>query len=245
MGHRIFLAGAAGAIGRRLIPLLREAGHHVVGTTRTAANADILIALGAEPLIVDVFDAAALTRAATEARPDIVIHQLTDLPRGLDPARLSEGVRRNARIRTEGTQNLVEAAVAAGARRLVAQSIAWAYAPGPEPHNETDPLDLDAEGSRAVSVGGIDALETLVLNSYPLEGIVLRYGQLYGPGTGTDERPGASPLHVDAAAYAALLALDRGAAGIFNIAEPNRRVSTEKARTELSWDPAFRSPSPA
>jgi len=242
MSHRILLAGATGAIGRRLTPLLVASGHHVVGTTRSAGKADELRGLGAEPAIVDVFDADALMQVVIAAKPAIVIHQLTDLPRGLDPARMDEAIRRNARLRNDGTRNLVQAAIAAGARRLIAQSIAWAYAPGPEPHAESDPLDTDAEGIRKVSVGGIAALERLALESPPLEGIVLRYGQLYGPGTGTDAPTGASPVHVDAAAWAALLAVDRGAAGIYNVAEPNACASTDKVRAALGWQPDFRLP---
>lgn len=234
MSYRIFLAGATGVIGRRLAAMLREAGHTVIGTTRSPAKSDALRAIGVEPVVVDVFDAEALARAVAAAKPEIVIHQLTDLPRGLDPAKMDDAIRRNARLRTEGTRHLVDAAVAAGARRLIAQSIAWAYAPGVEPHAESDPLDIGAHGMRAVSVGGIVALERAVLDA-PLEGIVLRYGQLYGPGTGTDAPAGASPVHVDAAARAALLAIDRGAPGVYNIAEPNPHVSTQKAEAELGW----------
>lgn len=234
MHQRIFLAGATGVIGRRLAVLLRDAGHDVTGTTRDASKAEALRAIGVEPVVVDVFDADALARAVADARPAIVIHQLTDLPRGLDPAKMDEAIRRNARLRTEGTRNLVAAAVAAGARRLIAQSIAWAYAPGPEPHAEDDPLDVDAQGLRGVSVGGIVALERAVLDA-PLEGIVLRYGQLYGHGTGTDAPTGASPVHVDAAANAALLAIDHGVRGVYNIAEPNPHVSTAKAEKALGW----------
>jgi nucleoside-diphosphate-sugar epimerase len=240
MGHRIFLAGASGAIGRRLAPLLKEAGHHTFGTTRFETKADELRGLGVEPVVVDVFDASALARALTGVRPDVVIHQLTDLPPGLDPSRMGEAIIRNARIRDEGTGNLVRAAIAAGARRLVAQSIAWAYRAGPEPHSESDPLDTEAEGNRGISVRGVIALEAWTLNSPPLAGVVLRYGQLYGPGTGADAATGSAPVHVDAAAHAALLAVDRGAPGPFNIAEPNAQVATERARTELGWDAAFR-----
>ena len=241
MGHHIFLAGASGAIGQRLIPQLLAAGHQVTGTTRNADKAEKLLALGVEPFVVDVFDADALSRAMGATRPDIVVHQLTDLPSGLDPSRMGEAIVRNARIRNEGTRNLVAAAVASGVRRMVAQSIAWAYAPGPEPHREADPLDGGASGNRGISVGGVIALENSVLNA-PFAGIVLRYGQLYGPGTGTDTAAGASPVHVDAAAYAALLAIDRGAPGAFNVAEPNQAVSTQKAVEELGWRADFRLP---
>ena len=242
MTHRIFLAGASGAIGQRLIPLLRGAGHHVAGTTRTAGKAAMLRALGAEPVVVDVFDADRLTRAVTAAKPDIVIHQLTDLPPALDPALMPKAIGRNSRIRDEGTRNLVAAAIAARARRLIAQSIAWMYAPGPQPHGEDDPLDHGAEGGRAITLAGVIALETQTLQSPPLDGIVLRYGQLYGPGTGSDEPRAPAPLHVDAAAHAALLAIDRGTPGIYNIAEPNELVATDKARRELGWEAGFRLP---
>ncbi|MBZ9922397.1 NAD(P)-dependent oxidoreductase [Mesorhizobium sp. BR1-1-7] len=241
MAYRIFLAGAAGAVGQRLIPQLLAAGHQVTGTTRNADKAARLERLGVEPVRVDVFDARALSRAMLGARPDMVIHQLTDLRAGLDPSRMGEAVVRNARVRDEGTRNLVAAAAASGVRRLIAQSIAWAYAPGQQPYTESDPLDADAEGNRGISVRGVISLETTVLNG-PFAGVVLRYGQLYGPGTGTEAAGGASPLHVDAAAYAALLALDKGAPGIFNVAEPNEAVSTRKAVEELGWRADFRLP---
>lgn len=241
MATRILLAGASGVVGRRLLPLLRDAGHEVFGTTRSPANAERLRALGAEPVVVDVFDAAALSRAVANARPEVVIHQLTDLPDRLDPGQMAEAIPRNARIRDEGTRNLIAAARAAGARRLIAQSIAWLYAPGPEPHGEDDPLQ-PPEGARAVTVGGVLALERQVQGASPLVGIVLRYGQFYGPDTGTDAPAGAAPLHVDAAAYAALLAVERGAAGVYNVAEPNAYASTEKVRRELGWRDDFRLP---
>ena len=241
-GHRIFLAGASGAVGSRLTPLLLSAGHYVCGTTRSRAKADALRLLGAEPVVVDVFDAAALSCAVAAARPDIVIHQLTDLPKDLDPRQMSAAMIRTARLRSEGTRNLVRAAIAAGARRLVAQSIAWAYAPGAEPHAETDPLDAGAEGDGRINVQGLIALEDLTLKSPPLEGVVLRYGQLYGPGTASDRPSNHAPVHVDAAAYAALLAIDHGDPGIYNIAQSNRHVATEKARVELGWTPDFRLP---
>ena len=242
MNHRIFLAGATGAIGQRLVPLLRAAGHHVAGTTRFEAKAATLRALGAEPVVVDVFDADALKQAVLAAKPDIVIHQLTDLPPGLDPTKMADALVRNARIRDEGTRNLLQAALAAGARRMIAQSIAWIYAPGTTPHLESDPLNVEADGGYNVSIAGVVALETQTLQSPPLDSIVLRYGQLYGPGTGRDAPQGTAPVHVDAAAQAALLAIDRGAPGIYNIAEPNDLVATDKARRDLGFDASFRLP---
>jgi nucleoside-diphosphate-sugar epimerase len=238
MVHRIFLAGASGAIGRPLTRLLIQAGHHVTGTTRSLAKAEELRKLGAEPVVIDVFDEQNLVQAVITAQSDIVIHQLTDLPPAVDPARMAEFSRRNARIRKEGTANLVKAALAAGARRLIAQSIAWAYAPGPLPHRENDALDHAAEGIRAVSVGGVIALEQAVLNA-DIEGIVLRYGRLYGPGTGVEAAlPPA--VHAEAAAQAALLAIDHGAPGVFNVAEACEELSSVKAGAELGWRAGFR-----
>ena len=240
MSEKIFVAGATGVIGRRLLPLLLRAGYEVFGTTRSPAKAGELRASGVEALVVDVFDAATLRRTMVSVRPQVVMHQLTDLPRGLDPQLMADAVGRNARIRSEGTKNLIAAALAAGAGRVIAQSIAWAYAPGPQPYLERAPLDLQTEGARATSVQGVAALERLTLESPPLSGAVLRYGQLYGPGTGSDTPKGSAPVHVDAAAQAALLALERAAAGIFNIAEDTGFVSTEKARRELGWQATFR-----
>jgi nucleoside-diphosphate-sugar epimerase len=237
---RIFLAGAAGVIGRRLTPLLLAHGHSVWGATRSPDNREVLRKLGARPVLVDVFDAAALTAALVEAQPEIVMHQMTDLSAIHDPARRSTALARNARIRDEGTRNLVAAAREAGARRLIAQSIAWAYAPGPRPFSEDHALDLSAEGDRAVSVQGVASLERQALAASPMEGVVLRYGRLYGPGSGADTPPSAPSLHIDAAAYAALLAIDHGDPGVFNIADPDDEVSTEKATAALGWRAEFR-----
>lgn len=239
---RIFLAGAGGAIGRRLVPLLLAAGHDVTGTTRSADKAAELKKHGIDAVVVDVFDAGALRQVAIAARPDVVIHQLTDLPQVIDPASLREALARNSRLRVEGTPNLVAAALAAHARRLIAQSIAFAYADGREPHAETDAL-VAAEGDQpsAVTGRGVRALEQAVLDAPGIDGIVLRYGRLYGPGTWNTPNARA-PLHVDAAAQAALLALTRGASGIYNVAEDDGAVSIEKARSELGFDPAFRLP---
>jgi nucleoside-diphosphate-sugar epimerase len=233
---KIFLAGAGGAIGRRLTPLLRAAGHTVVGTTRSPAKADAIRALGAEPVVVDVFDAAALGRAMAAASPAAVIHQLTDLAFAPGSPRYAEGLARNARLRIDGTRNLVAAARAVGVERLVAQSIAFVYAAAPGTRVESDPLTDDAA---APTVEGVRKLEEAVL-SLP-EGIVLRYGRLYGPGTWSPDGPARPPaVHVDAAAQAAVLALTRGRRGIYNVAEGSDVVSSEKAKRELGFDAAFR-----
>lgn len=193
----IFVAGASGAIGKPLVALLVARGFEVLGTTRFPDKAQLLRQLGAQPVVVDVFDASALAKALLAAKPQIVIHQLTDLPPGLDPARMAEAAARNARIRIEGTKNLVAAALAAGARRLISQSIAW------EP--------------QGVSAQGVASLEQQTLNSPPLEGIVLRYGRLYGPGTGRDEAPAELPCHVDVAARATVIAVEKGKPGIMRV----------------------------
>ena len=238
---RIFLAGASGAVGRRLIPLLLADGHSVTGTTRSAAKAAELEAHGVTPVVLDVFDAGALRDAVVKTRPEVVIHELTDLPQVLDPEQMAASRQRNTRLRVEGTANLVAAARAAGSRRLIAQSIAFAYAGGPEPHAETDPLaSLEGEDPSAITARGVRALEDAVLGASGIEGIVLRYGRLYGPGTWYAAASGKGPLHVDAAAYAALLAVTRGAAGIYNIAEDDGAVAIEKASRELGFDPGFR-----
>jgi nucleoside-diphosphate-sugar epimerase len=237
---RVFVAGATGAIGQRLMPLLFAAGHAVAGTTRSADKAQALSAIGVEPFVADVFDAAALERAVIEARPEVVIHQLTDLPHEFDETQLAAAYMRNARIRTEGTRNLVAAARAASARRFIVQSVAFAYAPGPEPHAETDPLNL-ADGPRVVTVRAAADMEAQVLSS-GMEAAVLRYGLFYGPGTWTEGPVRKPPLHVDAAAQAALLAVTRGTPGIYNIADDDGAVSIAKARRELGFDPAFRLP---
>ena len=237
---RIFLAGAAGAIGRRLTPLLVLMGHEVTGTTRSADKAGSLEAMCARPVVVDVFDAEALASAVIAARPDLVIHQLTDLPSAPGTPGYAEGQQRNNRLRRDGTRNLVAAAKAAGARRVIAQSIAFAYAGGDGPRHESDPLDLAAEGTRALTVAGVAALEKAVLGTPPVAGIVLRYGFFYGPGTWNETAPRPPSIHVDAAAHAALLALTRGTAGIYNIAEDDGAVSIAKARAELGFDPTMR-----
>jgi nucleoside-diphosphate-sugar epimerase len=234
----IVLVGASGVIGRPLLKLLRDAGHTVTGTTRTPGKAGEIEALGARAVVVDVYDAAALRAAMLVAKPDVVINQLTDLPDARDPAQIAASRAGNARVRTEGTRNVMAAARAAGARRAIAQSIAFVYAPAQRPLRETDPLD-EGEAQR-VTVEGVLALERQTLQTPGIEGIVLRYGRLYGPGTWFDAPGGPGPLTTDAAAHAALLAVTRGAPGIYNIAEDDGTLSIEKARRELGFDSAFK-----
>jgi nucleoside-diphosphate-sugar epimerase len=236
---RVFLAGASGAIGRRLVPLLLRAGHTVTGTTRSAATAEALARAGVAPAVLDVFDAGAVADAMKAARPDVVIHQLTDLPHEFDQARIAASYASNARIRMQGTRNLIVAAQATCARRFVVQSIAFAYAPGGEPHLETDPLNL-ADPVRAMTVKGAVDMEAQVLGAPGITGIVLRYGLLYGPSTWYETSAPRPGVHVDAAAHAALLALTRGAAGVYNIADDDGVVLITKARAELGFDSAFR-----
>jgi nucleoside-diphosphate-sugar epimerase len=230
---KIFLAGATGAIGRRLTPLLVDAGHAVTGTTRSVDKAKDLEAQGARAVVIDVFDAKAFYDAVLRAQPEIVIHQLTDLPQVFDPARLADVLHRNTRLREEGTPNLVAAAKAAGARRLIAQSIAFAYAPGPEPHAESDPI-ASAEGDAppAITARGVCALESAVLHTPSIDGIVLRYGRLYGPGTWNTPNARA-PLHVDAAPHAALLAIRRGAPGVTTL--PRMTAPSRSGRRVVNW----------
>lgn len=234
----VFVAGATGVIGRPLLKLLRDDGHAVTGTTRSSSKVAAIEALGARAVVVDVFDADALTRVVAAAKPGIVIHQLTDLPDTVDPAQAAAMREANSRLRIEGTRNLMAAAQAAGVRRVVAQSIAFVYAPGAKPYREGDPLD-SSEAQR-MTMSGVIALEATVLNTRGVDGIVLRYGRLYGPGTWFDRPGGPGPLTADAAAHAALLAITRGAPGLYNIAEDDGEFSVEKARRELGFDPDFR-----
>jgi len=222
-----------------LTPLLCAAGHMVVGTTRSAEKAEAIAKLGAAPVVVDVFDAPALARAVATAAPQVMIHQLTDLAFAPGTPQYDEGLQRNARLRIDGTPNLVAAAKASGVRRLISQSIAFVYVPGDGMRVESDPLDLAATGVRKRTVDGVVALEDATLQRP--EGIVLRYGLLYGPGTWFErEKRGKPGLHVDAAAQAALLAVGKGACGVYNIAEDDGAVSSEKAKREFGFDPSFR-----
>ena len=180
---RVFLAGATGVIGTRLLALLHGSGHEVAGMTRSPDNASVIAALGAVPVVCDVFDAVALVDAVVGFAPDLVMHQLTDLPDGLD--QVPDYASRNNRVRTEGTRNLLTAGIAAGTRRFLAQSIAWTPPGSGEAVAEHERLILDAGG------------------------VVVRYGQLYGPGTYyPDDLPAPPRIHVEGAARRTLALLD-------------------------------------
>lgn len=232
---RVFVAGASGAIGRQLVPLLIAAGHEVTGTTRSPDRTTLIRATGAQSVVVDALDRDRLVEVVAAARPEVVIHQLTDLatPPG---APIGEAeLERTARLRREGTANLVAAAVVAGARRLIAQSIGWLYAPGGEPHDEADPL-LPADASTPTRRGVYD-LERQVTTDPRFAGLVLRYGRLYGEGTSTPTPPDPPTVSVADAGRAAALAVERGAPGIYNIVDDGGPVSNARARLELGWAP--------
>jgi nucleoside-diphosphate-sugar epimerase len=181
---RIFVAGASGVIGTRLVPLLVAGGHTVAGMTRSEHKANLLRALGAEPVVCDVFAADAVVAAVVAFGPDAIVSQITDLPD--DRAKLAEGRAANARIRREGTRNLLAAARAAKSSRIVAQSVAW---------------EMQGDGLAA-----IEYLEREVLGA---GGVIVRYGQLYGPGTYYEtELPTPPRVHVDDAARRTVPALD-------------------------------------
>jgi nucleoside-diphosphate-sugar epimerase len=236
---RIVVAGASGVIGRRLLPLLVGAGHEVIGTTRSLQHARIVEALGGRPLVVDVLDRGHLAQVLGTERPEVVIHELTELPKEIDPRKAREQLAATNRLRTEGTRNLVDGALVAGARRIVAQSYAHVYAPtGDWVKSEGDPLDLDAHGrSTFGNVEAIATLERTVLTTPRIEGVALRYGTFYGPGTAFaadgsvavivrqggypiagDGRGVTSFVHVDDAAAATVLALE-GPTGLYNICD--------------------------
>jgi nucleoside-diphosphate-sugar epimerase len=232
---RIFLAGASGVIGRSLTRMLLDARHEVTGTSRNADGVARLESIGAHGVVVDALDRDGLVAAVRATAPEVVIHQLTSLA-GAAGGVTDEILAANARLRKEGTANLVEAAAAVGARRVIAQSIAWLYGPGPEPHLEDEPLLVDDPATR-VTASGVVELERLVTTDPRFDGIVLRYGRLYGPGTWTAAPDTPPTVHVDDAARAAMLAIDHGEPGIYHIAEPGSPVSTDRAATLLGWMP--------
>jgi nucleoside-diphosphate-sugar epimerase len=234
---RVFVAGATGAIGRPLVPRLLAAGHEVTGMTRSAERAQALRAAGAEAAVVDVYDADALAGALAAAQPEVVVNLLTDIPPALNPRRFRQEMAGLGRIRTEGYRNLVAAAREAGARRLVAESIAFVYAPAPGAASEDDPLWHDVPEPFATTLRATLEGERTVLES-GLDALVLRFGWFYGPGThyaadgatmamirarrypvvGSGEGV-SSFVHVDDAADATVAAVASDATGILNVVD--------------------------
>ena len=238
----MFVAGASGVIGLPLCKMLLVAGYEVYGTTRSAAKAEMLAAQGIKPVVADAFDAEGLLKTVGEIRPDVVFHELTDLPDGLAADQMEAALVRNARIRDEGTRNLVRAAKAAGVKKIIAQSIAFVYAPdAPQPVTEDAPLLDFAEPTYGETAHAVHSLEQQITANPAFIGIVLRYGCLYGAGTGFDAPVAfAPPVHAEAAAHAALLALQCEQSGIYNAADDDARLSSEKAKRELGFDAGFR-----
>jgi 2-alkyl-3-oxoalkanoate reductase len=248
---RVFVAGASGAIGRPLVPRLVAAGHEVTGTTRSERSAEAIRAAGASAAIVDALDADALREAVERAAPEAIVHELTALPERFNPRKRGLYDATN-RIRREGTSNLLDAARAAGVRRFVCQSIAFAYAPAakPEVMDEEAPLNLDAPPPFSEGMRVIAEMERAVLDA-ELDGLVLRYGWFYGPGTyygeggsmAADVRKRRFPvvgsgsglfsfIHTDDAADATVAAVERGAPGVYNV------VDDEPAALR-DWVPAY------
>jgi nucleoside-diphosphate-sugar epimerase len=250
---KVLVAGARSAVGRRLVPLLLEQGHDVVGVSRSGDGVRELTKQGVRGVEGDLLDQPGMMRLLHAERPEIVVHEVSGIPRVLDPGKTRPQFADSVLIRTVGTHNLVDAARASGARRVIAQSYAHIYAPlGGWVKQESDPLNLGADvpEGRLRNVQSIVALEKAVLDTPGIEGVALRYGALYGPGTAYD-RDGSvarlvrqrhyplvgggtgwtSFLHIDDAAAAVVLAID-GPTGAFNIVDDRPAPLTE-------WLPAF------
>jgi len=250
---RIFVAGATGAIGKRLLPQLAERGHEVVGMTRSKAKADLVSELGARPALADGLDADAVGRAVADAEPEAVVHQLTALADIRDLKHFDQEFELTNRLRTEGTDNLLAAARAVGAKRFVAQSFAgWPAAREGGPVKDEDaPFDQNPAPSMRAGLDAIRYLERAVTGAEGLEGFVLRYGGFYGPGTSLAEggahveavRGRKFPIvgngagiwsfvHIDDAASGTVAAIERGRRGVYNV------VDDEPART-ADWLPVL------
>jgi len=231
--------------------MLVERGHEVTGMTRSPEKADQIRAAGATPAIRDVFDAEGLRAELASAAPEVVVNELTDLPNDVDPRKAEKQLEGNDRIREEGCRNLVDAALAAGAQRLVAQSIAFVYRMGGGLKTEDDPLFDDAPFPWSRAVRAVHALEDAVTKTDGLEGIALRYGFFYGPGS--SYAPGGyfarevqrrrfpivgsgsgvfSFIHVDDAASATVAAVEQGQPGIYNVVDDEPAPLRE-------WLPAY------
>jgi 2-alkyl-3-oxoalkanoate reductase len=238
---KIFVAGATGALGRRLVPLLVTGGHTVVGTTRTPGKAEALRAAGATPVVLDALDRDAVIDALTQAEPEVVVHELTALTGFTDFRKFDESFVATNRLRTEGTDHLLEGIRRLPVRRIVAQSYGgpgFLARTGGAIKTEEDPFDPDPSAALRRPLQAVRYLERVVLNTEGVQGTVLRYGGFYGPGTSLGEG-GAylvavrrrqfpivaggtgvwSFIHIDDAATATLAAIERGRAGVYNIVD--------------------------
>jgi nucleoside-diphosphate-sugar epimerase len=239
---KVFVAGATGALGRQLVPILVDRGHEVTGMTRTPAKQELLRELGARPVVADALDPEAVAQAVAEAEPEAVIHQLTAIDAGALGRSLDKMFAETNHLRTEGTDHLLAAARAVGARRFIVQSFAgWPYERTGGPiKSEEDPLQEQPPKTVSETLGGIKYLERVVTTAEGVEGIALRYGGFYGPGTSIAVNPdgeqvemirkrrypvvgnGAgiwSLVHIHDAAEATAAALDRGRAGAYNVVD--------------------------
>jgi nucleoside-diphosphate-sugar epimerase len=243
----VFVAGASGVLGRALVPQLVARGHEVVGMTRSASKPELVRSLGARPVVADALDPDQVAEAVASAEPEVIVHELTALSGKMSmrdarhPERSSTGIMTN-RLRTEATDHLLAAGRAVGARRFVAQSFGafrWARTGGPV-LTEADPLDPDPPAALQPGVAAILYLERAVTTIEWGEGLVLRYGGFYGPGTAISLPPDAlmaapvrkrlfpiigdgggvfSHVHIEDAAAATVAAVERGEAGIYNIVD--------------------------
>lgn len=235
---RIFVAGATGAVGQRLVPRLISNGHTVVGLTRSHGKTGLLRKLGAEPVVADALDEAALHAAVVAARPDVIVHQLTDLKGASDLRQFDRAFANSNRLRTAGTDALLAAARDCGVKRIVAQSFCgWPYARvGGHVKTEEDPLDDNPPPQHRCTLDAIRHLEQAVTTAQGIVGVALRYGGFYGPGTGVLDpsmieqiRRRRMPVigggtawwsfaHIDDVADATALAVERGE-GVYNIVD--------------------------
>jgi nucleoside-diphosphate-sugar epimerase len=239
---KVFVAGATGAVGKELVPMLVERGHVVTGMTRTPAKADAIRAMGAKPAVADALDPEAVAQAVAEAEPEAVIHELTSIDTGSFSRSLDKMFATTNRLRTEGTDHLLAAARAVGARRFIAQSFAgWPFERSGGPiKTEEDPLQSSPPKTVSETLGAIRYLEETVAGADGIEGIALRYGGFYGPGTSISLDPvgaqvemlrkrrlpvignGAgiwSLIHIEDAAAATAAALERGGPGNYNVVD--------------------------
>lgn len=240
MNMKVFVAGGSGAVGDRLLPVLVAAGHEVVAMTRSPAKQEQLRASGATPAVADGLDRASVIEAVTGAEPEVVIHQMTGLTRAKSFRRFDDEFAVTNRLRTEGSDHLIEAARMAGARRFIAQSYGnWNYErTGAEPKLESDRFDPDPPRNQRRTLEAIRRLEQEVTRAEGLEGIVLRYGNFYGPGSSIARDGDVAELvrkrrlpiigdgggvwsfiHLDDVATATTAAVERGEPGIYNIVD--------------------------